>query len=95
MTYITKQLLPLVGLIADKIDCNWYKLYCCSISNNADVSGIYFCGILSIIKYVLAIEFISILDGYDSDKRLKIMIIIVFLMLLCANYLFVGIVCKI
>ena len=82
----------LIAMIADKINCNWYKLYFDNNSHNVDMSAVYFAGILSIIKYVLAIGFISILDGYDSDKRLKILIIIVFLSSVCVNYWFVGII---
>ena len=71
----------LIGIIADKINCDWYKSLFYNNNNNNDInmSGLYIAGILSIIKYTLGINFMSILDGYVTHKWLKNIQSIIFL----------------
>ena len=85
-----------IGIIADTFNCDWYKEYYYRSSNsndvNVDMNGLYIIGILSTIKFTLAMGFISILDGYMAQKSLKIIIIIVFLSVVFISHFLVGIV---
>ena len=93
----------LIGVTADKINCDWYKpLYYKNLdlnissknASNVNMIGVYAVGILSIIKFTMGMGFVSIFDGYIVSTRLKILVLIIFVILLSINFLMVDTVFK-